>query len=188
MRRLLVFFGVCLLCCLPAILVSAQSASSATITGQVTDPQGAVIQGAKVTATNVATAQARSVNTTGTGNYTIPNLSPGTYDVKVESAKFAVADAKGIKLNVGDQQDLDFKLTVAGSKEIVEVTAEAPLIETTKTEVSTSVTDAEMQKLPTFAATTGGANDFASLALTAPGVKMDTSTLTGDLVGPGSIN
>src|SRR5260370_3841275 len=79
-------------------------------------------------------------------------------------------------------------MRVAGSAQTVEVTTQAPLIETTKTEVSTSVTDVQMQQLPTFAAISGGANDYASLALTAPGVKMDTSTLTGDLIGPGSIN
>ncbi len=179
MRRLLVFSSVVLLFCLP-VAMNAQSASSATITGQVVDPQGAVVVGAKVTATNVATGIGRSANTTGSGDYTIPNLPPGTYDVKVEADKFATGESKGFKLNVGDQRDLNFKMTVAGSAQTVEVTTQAPLIETTKTEVSTSVTDVQMQQLPTFAAITGGANDYASLALTAPGVKMDTSTLTGD--------
>jgi hypothetical protein len=108
--------------------------------------------------------------------------------VKVEAKGFSEAAGKGLKLNVGDQKNLDFKVTVAGSTQTVEVTAQAPLIETTKTDVSTSVTDLEMQKLPTFAAISGGANDYASLALTAPGVKADTSSLTGDLIGPGSIN
>jgi hypothetical protein len=185
MRRLLVLFSAVLICCLPVIMVNAQSA--ATITGQVVDPQGAVITNATVTATNVATGVAHSAKTTSSGNYTIPNLPPGTYDVKVEAAKFAVGETKGIKLNVGDQRDLGFKLGVAGSTESIEVTTTAPLIETTKTDVSTSVTDLDMQKLPTFAPASGGANDFAQLALTAPGVKADP-TLTGDLVGPGSVN
>src|SRR5262249_30093675 len=156
-------------CCCPGISAIAQSASTATITGQVTDSQGAVIVGAKVTATNKDTSLARSVNTTSTGNYTLPNLIAGTYNVKVEAAKFAIAEAKEVKLNVGDSRDLSFNLGVAGASQTVEVSATAPLIETTKTEVSTSVTDLDMQRLPTFAATTGGANDYASLALTAPG-------------------
>ena len=108
--------------------------------------------------------------------------------MNVEAKGFSQATGKDLKLNVGDQKNLDFNLALAGSTQTVEVTAQAPLIETTKTEVSTSVTDVEMQKLPTFAATTGGANDYASLALTAPGVKQDTSTLTTDFIGPGSIN
>ena len=188
MKRLQFCMIAFLLCCLPLTLANAQSAASAQISGTVVDPQGAVVPGAKVTATNKATGVPRSVNTTSTGNYVIPNLTPGTYDVKVESKGFAEKISKDLKLNVGDQKNLDFDLAVAGSTQTVEVTAEAPLIEATKTEVSTSVTDVEMQKLPTFAAISGGANDYASLALTAPGVKLDTSTLTGDLIGPGSIN
>jgi hypothetical protein len=177
------------------VLSYAQSASTATITGTVADPQGAVIAGAKVTATNVATAVGRSVNTTSTGNYTIPNLPPGTYNVKVEAAKFVAGEAKDFKLNVGDSRDLNFKLAVAGSSQTIEVTATAPMIETTKTDVSTSVTDLDMQKLPNFSGGGGTVNDFAQLALTAPGVKSDTSGLTGpgggmggDLIGPGSMN
>jgi hypothetical protein len=188
MKRLLMLFCIVVVCCLPAVMAVAQSASSATITGQVVDPQGAVIPGAKVTATNVDTGIGRTANTTAAGDYTLPNLPPGTYDVRVEAAKFTAGQAKAIKLNVGDQRDLNFKLTIAGETQTVEVTAAAPLIESTKTDVSTSVTDMEMQKLPTFAASTGGVNDYASLALTAPGVKLDTSTITTDLIGPGSIN
>ncbi len=65
-------------------LANAQSASSAQISGTVVDPQGAVVPGAKVTATNQATGTGRSVTTTSTGNYVIPNLQPGTYDVAVD--------------------------------------------------------------------------------------------------------
>src|SRR5260221_1119416 len=189
MKRLQQFCTIAFLCCcLPLALANAQSASSAQISGTVVDPQGAVVPGAKVTATNQATGVPRSVNTTSTGNYVLPNLAPGTYDVKVEAKGFSEASGKGLKLNVGDQKSLDFNLAIAGSSQTVEVTAQAPLIETTKTDVSTSVTDLEMQRLPTFAASSGGDNDYASLALTAPGVKADTSTLTTDLIGPGSIN
>jgi hypothetical protein len=169
-------------------MLNAQSASSATITGQVVDPQGAVITSATVTATNAATGVAHSAKTTSSGNYTIPNLPPGTYNVKVEAAKFSAGETKDVKLNVGDSRDLDFKLTVAGSTESVEVTTAAPLIETTKTDVSTSVTDLDMERLPTIAGAGGVVNDYAQLALTAPGVKMDTSGLTTDLIAPGSIN
>src|SRR5215813_1798400 len=177
-----------LFCLIFASFGYAQSAASATIVGQVTDSQGAVVANATVTATNTATGILRTVKTTSSGNYTIPNLPPGSYDVKVQAASFAPAEAKGIKLNVGDQRDVNVSLSAAGKAEVVEVTAEAPLIETTKTDVSTAVTDLDMQRLPTFAGAGGVANDYAQLALTAPGVKMDTSTLTTDLIGPGSIN
>jgi len=106
---------VILISFLAVLGVYAQSASTATITGQVVDPQGAVIVGAKVTATNVATGLVRTTNTTGTGNYSLPNLAPGTYDIKVSAANFADSGAKSVTLNVGDQRDMNFKLPIAGS-------------------------------------------------------------------------
>lgn len=177
-----------LLVCLPAALLFGQSASTATIVGQVVDPQGAVVPGAKVTATNAATGVGRTVDTTSSGNYTIPNLPPGTYNVRVEAKGFALGETRGITLNVGDRRDLGFKLAISGATESLEVTTEAPLIETTKTDVSTSVTSLDMERLPTIAGSTGTVNDYAQLALTAPGVKLDSSGLTADLIGPGSIN
>lgn len=188
MRRSFLYCSILLLCLSLASLAFGQSASSATIVGTVTDSQGAVVPNATVTATNTATGVGHTAKSTSSGNYTIPNLPPGNYDVKVEAASFAPALSKAIKLNVGDQRDVNVTLSAAGKAEVVEVTAEAPLIETTKTDVSTAVTDLDMERLPTFAATTGGSNDYAQLALTAPGVKLDTSGLTGDLIGPGSIN
>jgi hypothetical protein len=188
MRHLLACCLIVSLCFLSPVLVNAQSAATATITGQIVDAQGAVIANAKVTATNVATGITRSTNTTDAGDYTIPNLTPGTYDVKVEAAKFSVGQSKGLKLNVGDQRDLNFRLAVAGTTQTVEVTTQAPLIETTKTDVSASITDLDMERLPTLAGGGGTVNDYARLALTAPGVKLDTSGLTGDLIAPGSIN
>jgi hypothetical protein len=187
MRRSLFFWCQVLAFCFSTILMSyAQSA--ATINGQVSDSQGALVPNAAITAVNSATGIKYTAKTTSTGNYTIPNLPPGTYDVSVAATSFASGESKGVKLNVGDQRDVSFKLGVAGGTETVEVTAQAPLIETTKTDVSTAVTDLDMQRLPTFAGSGGVSNDYAQLALTAPGVKSDTSTLTTDLIGPGAIN
>lgn len=189
MKRLQQFCTIAFLCCcLPLTLANAQSASSAQISGTVVDPQGAVVPGAKVTATNQATGTGRSVTTTSTGNYVIPNLQPGTYNVAVEAKGFAPGTTKDVVLNLGDQRDLGFKLGVAGTSESVEVTTQAPLIETTKTDVSTSITNLDMERLPTISGAGGVVNDYAQLALTAPGVKSDTSGLTTDLIAPGSIN
>src|SRR5215467_4225922 len=121
MRRLFVYCSILLMCLSLASLAFGQSAASATIVGQVTDTQGAVVPNATVTATNTATGVPHTVRTTSSGNYTIPNLSPGTYDVKVEAPSFAVAQAKGIKLNVGDQRDVNVSLSAAGKSEVVEV-------------------------------------------------------------------
>jgi hypothetical protein len=185
MKRLHLFCVIALLCCcLPLALANAQSASSAQISGTVVDPQGAVVVGAKVIATNAQTGVGRTVATTSTGNYTIPNLPPGTYDVKVQAKGFEAGVVKSIELNLGEQRDLGFKLGIAGSSVSLEVTTTAPLIETTKTDVSSSVTSLDMERLPTLAPAAGSVNDYAQLALTAPGVKSDTSGLTTDLIAP----
>ena len=188
MKRLALLCILGLISSLISIPLLAQSAASATITGTIVDPQGAVVPNAKVTATNAATGIGRAVQTTSAGNYTIPNLAPGTYNVRVEAKGFAAGETKGITLNVGDQRDLGFKLSISGATESVEVTTEAPLIESTRTDVSTSVTSLDMERLPTIAGATGSVNDYAQLALTAPGVKQDSSGLTTDIIGPGSIN
>jgi len=189
MKRLQQFCTIAFLCCCLPFMANAQSASSAQISGTVVDPQGAVVPGAKVTATNKATGTVRSATTTSTGNYVIPNLQPGAYDVSVDAKGFAKGTTQNITLNLGDQRDLGFKLNVAGSTESVEVTTQAPLIETTRTDVSSSVTSLDMERLPTLAPVSGAVNDYAQLALTAPGVKQDSSGLTqNDLIAPGSIN
>jgi hypothetical protein len=176
------------LCLFFAAQVWAQSAASATIVGSVTDSSGAVVPNATITATNTATGITFTAKSTGSGNYVLPNLPAATYDVKVEAASFAPHVAKGITLNVGDQRDINYKLATGTTKEVIEVTSETPLVETTKTDVSSTVDQLDMQKLPSFAGAGGAANDYAQLALTAPGVKLDTSSLTSDLIGPGSIN
>jgi hypothetical protein len=185
------------ICLFSPVFANAQSAQYATIVGQVVDPQDKVVPNATVTATNPATGFSRTTKTTSSGTFTIANLPPGTYNVKVDAGgSFNPGEAKDFKLNIGDQRDLNFKLSIAGSKQTYEVTSQAPLIQTTKTDVSTSLTDLDLQRLPAFAAGTGGANDYAGLALTAPGVKLDTSGIssptgsasTGDLVGPGSVS
>jgi hypothetical protein len=173
-------------------VTSAQTAASATILGRVMDPQGALIPNATVTATKVDTGAERTTQTTSEGLYSFPNLRPGTYDITVEAPHFAKAVSKGIRLEIGDARDINIRLSVAGAAVTVEVTAEAPLIQTTKTDVSTVVNDFDMAHLPVTNATGGaggsGINDFASLALTAPGVRLDQTGNNLDLVGPGSYN
>ncbi len=189
MRRSPAFWCLALVFCLFSGLAAySQSASTATLRGRVVDPQEAVVPNATVTATNTATGISRTVNTTSAGDYVIPNLPPGTYNVAVQAKGFASSQSNSLVLNVGDQRDLNFKLPISGTATTVEVTGTAPLIETTKTDVSTTVDSLDMERLPTFAGAGGVANDYAQLALTAPGVKLDTSTVSTDLIGPGSIN
>ena len=175
---------------------AAQSAASATILGTVTDPQGNSVPDATVVAKNVDTGIQRSTTTTAEGLYRLPNLPPGTYDVTVEKSGFAKAVAKAVHIDVGDLRDVNFKLAVARVATEVTVTAETPLIETTRTDVSNTINDKQMEGLPIFPSpnflgtsnTASKLNDYETLAVLAPGVHYDVSADSADVVGPGAYN
>jgi hypothetical protein len=168
-----------------------QSAASATITGRAFDPQGASVPEARVTAANIETGIVRTAQTTSDGLYRLDYLSPGIYDVVVETGSFAKSEAKAVKLQVGEQRDINFNLVLAGEKESIVVTTEIPLVEATKTDVSTVIDDKGVSDLPTttsFEGVGGVSNDFEGLAVSAPGVKYDYTNDSADLVGPGNVN
>ena len=174
-------------------LATAFAQTTATIRGRVADPQDAILVGVKVAARNVDTGIDRVTKTTSDGLYVIPFLQSGTYDVRVEAPNFARAETKGVKLEVGDTRDVNFKLRVGAATQVVEVTGEAPLVETTKTEGSTVINDTDVARLPTEANTApynagSNMNDYATLAIGAPGVRYDFTSDSADLVGPGQIN
>src|SRR5262245_28073492 len=94
--------GVTVLCLLQMLaLPSVAQTTTATISGEVTDPNRAAVNGAKVTATNVDTNVARTVTTDSEGRFLILALPPGNYDVQAEQQGFAREVRKGIVLTVG---------------------------------------------------------------------------------------
>ena len=97
----------------PVMTGNAQTAT-ATIVGTVLDPQGAVVANADVTARNVDTGIERTTKSTSEGLYRFGNLPPGVYDVRVETTGFSKAEAKAVKLQVGEQRDVNFALVVSG--------------------------------------------------------------------------
>ena len=130
--------------------------TTADITGRVIDAQGNSVVGATVTARNTGTGLSRAVKTGDEGDYTITQLPPGVYEISVEAAGFSRAIQREYELNVGTKPTLNFELKPGGVTETVEVTGDAPLIETTRSEIGGVVTPVEVQNLPllnrTFAA------------------------------------
>ncbi len=200
-NKIVVFRGVSALCLKSMIAVAAllltvlgaygQSASFATITGHAQDLNGESVPGATVTATNVETGMTMQTQTTSDGLYRFDNLPPGIYDLSIEALSFATTQAKSVKLQVGEDLDINFNLKLAGQTQTVIVTTEAPLIERTKTDVSTVIDDKDVANLPTttsYQAVGGVSNAFEGLAVSAPGVRYDYSSDSSDLVGPGSFN
>lgn len=169
----------------------AQSAAFAAITGRVQDPKSAMVPDITVTATNTETGLVRTTKTTAEGLYRFDNLEPGIYDVSVQASGFAKVQVKAVKLQIGEQRDVNINLELSGKQETIVVTSELPLVEATKTDVSTVVDEKAVADLPTttsFLGVGGVANDYEGLAATAPGVKYDYTGNSADIVGPGATN
>ena len=143
----------------------AQSSNGA-IAGNVVDDSGSALPGVTVTATNAGTAATRTAVTNGTGHYEIPLLIPGTYRVSGELSGFQPVKFDKVVVNVGTTVTLDFRMK-PGVAETVTVTAAAPIIETTKSEVSSIVNDKSIQNLPV------NGRNFIDFVLTTPGVVKD---------------
>lgn len=121
------------------ISAMAQESGGATINGTVTDPTGGIIPGAKVTVTQAATKARRSTQTSSAGLYSVSALPAGDYDVAIEAAGFKQAKFAGVPVSVGAIVTLDAHLEVGAATESVDVTADAPAVETTRTQTSTVV-------------------------------------------------
>ena len=115
-----------------SIAVGNAQTATATIVGTVLDPQGAVVANANIVARNVDTGIERSTKSTSEGLYRFGNLPPGVYDVRIEAQGFAKAEAKAVKLQVGEQRDVNFGLLVSGTAATVDITAGEALVETGK--------------------------------------------------------
>ncbi|MBZ5653578.1 MAG: carboxypeptidase regulatory-like domain-containing protein [Acidobacteriia bacterium] len=120
------------LCAGLALLVPVGFAQTTkgTIFGTATDSSGAVVPGTTVTVTSVTTDETRVVTTGTDGRYVFPALFPGKYRVRGEKEGFAAAVVDTVDVTVDSRQQVDLHLVVAGTKETISVTGEAPLIET----------------------------------------------------------
>src|SRR5579863_1529459 len=119
----------------------------ATVIGTVTDPSGASVANAKITITSLSTNSSRTVNTGDSGQYAIPEVHPGKYDVKAEASGFKVAEQKGVVLNVNDRARLDFQMQLGGATQTVEVEADAVRVQSDSGEVSNVITGQQVSQL-----------------------------------------
>ena len=162
------------------ILCSLLFASSAfaqvtgSIAGTVRDASGAVLPGATVTVKGAA-LQRESVTATTSpeGTYRISLVPPGTYDVTVELSGFTVQARRNVEVAINQQTTLDFALAVAGVAESVQVSAEAPVIEVTRSDLTNTVTQRTIDALPL------NGRNFTDLIALVPGAKPDPNLTTG---------
>ncbi|HWQ36237.1 MAG TPA: carboxypeptidase regulatory-like domain-containing protein [Blastocatellia bacterium] len=108
-----------------SMFVFAQTASTSTVSGTITDATGAVIAGAEVEMTDLATNQSRKVVTNAAGQYQFPSIPPGTYKVTATAKGFKQAIIPALKVDVAKSLSLDLSLQVGTVGEVVEITAGA---------------------------------------------------------------
>ena len=138
--------------------------STGTIQGAVVDPSGAIVQGAMVKVTNLATNIVTSAPSNGSGLFTIPNLPAGDYQVEVTAKGFSNEVASNVTLDVGEQQAVNFSLKVGASTETIIVTESAPDVDLVSSIVMPVVSEKTIVELPL------NGRDWAALANLEPGV------------------
>ena len=161
----------------------------ASFSGRVTDPSGSVVPGAHVSARHVETNRTAATLTDHEGRFRLPYLKVGGYEVTVSHPGFAQA-VRPVTLTVGSAFELPVALAVAGEPSTVTVNAEAAVIETARTQIAGTVSQAEVGTLPL------NGRNFLDLALVVPGVSptntgsnqlfAETSAVPGQGISVGS--
>jgi hypothetical protein len=164
---------------LSGVPVTALAQATGTIIGIVTDPSGAVIPNARVTAIRLGTGVSQSTVTGTAGTYTIPNLGVGTYNVTVQSQGFRTGSAADVTLDVSQQREVDFKLTLVGVESTVEVDTAPPLLNTTDATIAGLVSQEQVETLPL------NGRDIAGLVTMQPGMAQDTGSMGWMMSGIG---
>ena len=144
MRKLLPILFLGLL-----FLVELQGQSSdASLTGRITDPKKAVIDGASVTVINTGTGVHYQGMTNETGEYYVTNLSPGRYRIEVEKIGFKAVIQSGVILHVQDALEVNFEMTLGSASESVTVAGESSPVDTESSTVGTVVEQRKANELP----------------------------------------
>src|SRR5437667_2790167 len=138
--------------------------SAGDIKGTVTDPTGAVVPSASVTATNVDTGVSRSTTTRPLGDYRFLVLPPGSYEIKIEAPGFAPVTRRAVAVTVGQAVVIDAELSPLSISQEIIVEEEAPLLEVAKTQQSSTITAEQILNLPI------NKRNFLDLTLLTPGV------------------
>jgi Carboxypeptidase regulatory-like domain len=168
-------FALSLFLCLAVLFVCvspifAQTSSTGALTGTVTDPSGAVISGATVTATNVGTGQARATTTDSSGSYKFGLLPPGNYSLKFSASGFKTADVPSVTVSVAETPVLNKALEVGAQSEQITVEANAETIQTQNATNGGVVGSQEVTELPLVS------RNYTQIVNLSPGVVSNVSS------------
>ncbi|MBV9268094.1 MAG: TonB-dependent receptor, partial [Acidobacteriaceae bacterium] len=169
LSRLGYFLVACAVC---STTLYAQQVT-ASITGQISDPSGAVIQGARITATDTQRGTQYTAESNADGRYNITNVLVGTYNVRVEKTGFESAAQSNITLQLNQIAKLDFSLPIGNVATTVEVTTAAPVLQTESTQLGQVIDSRTNTTLPL------ATRNYVQLTLLAPGsINPNPSTFT----------
>jgi hypothetical protein len=183
LRHLLTLtLGVLLAAAVPA--VHAQT-TTADISGNVTDPTGAILPNASVTIRNLATQEQRTAQSNSAGAYSVPFLQPGHYSVTVTATGFKGLTVPDIAVNGGDHARADAQLQIGQATQTISVTSQSPLLQADSSNVVTTIPTQQVEDLPTaqrnltsLVILTPGANEGASVDGLSSGARPDDRRLT----------
>jgi hypothetical protein len=164
------FFFFVLVIVFPVSALAQAGGATAEIKGTVTDPNGAVVAGAAVIATEAAKGVSRTTTSDDRGEYRLLSLPPGVYQVKVEAKGFATQLKSDLQVTVGQTAEQDFTLKIGSASETVTITGDDQVIETEKTQQSNTINERYIRNLPI------DRRDYLTFTLLAPGV-VDSNAL-----------
>src|SRR5687768_896574 len=150
-----------------APLSLAQSTTQGAVGGTVKDPQGAVVPNASVTVRNEETNKEVTATTDDEGSFRVVSLDPGTYTVVISATGFAGFTQQKVVVEVGRVTPIEIGLSVTGAQETVQVTSEAPVINTQQQDFSTNVNQVSINNLPI------NGRRWSNYALLSPGAVPD---------------
>ncbi|HEY6400327.1 MAG TPA: carboxypeptidase-like regulatory domain-containing protein, partial [Blastocatellia bacterium] len=143
---------------------------AAGISGAVTDQQGAAVVGADVTVKNKATGQTRKTTSGEDGTYRLQNLPPAVYEIRVEARGFGAAMVDNVEARVGEVPTVNLSLRAAGASETIVISAsDAVGVDTSTSQVSSSISDRTLTSLPL------NGRNFLDLAFLLPGNRPATN-------------
>ena len=164
------------LCFMPALL---HAQTTGTITGTVKDVSGAVVPGTQVVIRETSTGTQRTATTNSAGEYAFPSLAPGDYDLKFTSAGFALTDLHAT-LNVTERIAVDATMQVSGSQTSVDVSAEAPALQTADQTLGRTINGQAIKQLPL------ATRNFTQILALSPGTSAPLNDATA--LGRGTTN
>lgn len=150
----------------PVFTFAQSQATTGTVQGTVTDPNGAIVAGASITVKNTETGFERTVTSNSDGFFTAPLLPLGKYRVTANASGFAPSVLENVPVTVGQTLALNVGLKVGSTAETVDVSADSEVVDTARTELSTQINERSVENLPI------NRRDFSRFALLTPGVSI----------------